>query len=74
MKKNNTPKELIQEVKKIRANIPEILENSGLKDKYIFEKLGMNKSAFYRRKSNLSLWTIDELEQLFEVLDPTPGD
>jgi hypothetical protein len=73
MNANNTPAELIQEVKKLRLKIPQMLNDSGLKDKYIFDKLGMKRSSFYRRKSNSSLWTIDELEQLFEVLHPTQG-
>ena len=73
MNANNTPAELIQEVKKLRLKIPQMLNDSGLKDKYIFDKLGMKRSSFYRRKSNSSLWTIDELEELFEVLHPTQG-
>lgn len=63
-----TPKEIIREYKELRMQLPELVKKSGYKDKHIFEKLEMNKAAFYRRMQKPELWTIEELEKLFTII------
>ena len=63
-----TPKEIIREFEELREQLPKLVKNSGYKDKFIYEKMGMEKSLFYRRMTKLELWTLDEMKQLFEVI------
>ena len=62
------PIEIVREYKKFLEQIEGMIKASGLKDKFIFEKLGMYKTNFYRRLNKPELWTYDELEGLFEIL------
>lgn len=62
------PIEVVREYKKFLDQIEGMIKASGLKDKFIFEKLGMSKTNFYRRLNKPELWTYDELEKLFEIL------
>lgn len=63
-----TPNEIIREYKELREQLPKLIKESGFKDKHIFESIGMNKAAYYRRMANLDLWTIEELERLFSII------
>ena len=40
--------------------LPEILKNSAIKEKFIYEKLGMSKKTWHNRKK-LKNWTPQEL-------------
>ncbi len=62
------PIEIVREYRKFLEQIPGMIKASGLKDKFIFEKLGMSKTNFYRRLNKPELWTYEELEKLFEIL------
>jgi hypothetical protein len=62
------PIEIVREYRKFLEQIEGMIKASGLKDKFIFEKLGMSKTNFYRRLNKPELWTYDELEGLFEIL------
>lgn len=62
------PIEVVREYKKFLDQIEGLIKASGLKDKFIFEKLGISKTNFYRRLNKPELWTYDELERLFEIL------
>lgn len=61
--------EIIKDYRELLKLLPELIDRSGLKDKYIFEKLGMDKGAYYRRMNNPLLWTLDELEQLLKLVE-----
>lgn len=62
------PIEIVREYRKFLEQIEGMIKASGLKDKFIFEKLEMSKTNFYRRLNKPELWTYDELERLFEIL------
>lgn len=47
------------------------IEESGLKEKYIYEKLGISKSAWYYKKKGKTLFTTQEIQTLCEVLSIT---
>lgn len=63
-----TSQEIIREFKELRDKIPDLIQESGYKDKYIYDQMGINKSTYYRRKSNPDYWSIEELEMLFRLL------
>lgn len=58
----------VREFRELLHQISDMIKESGYKDKFIFEKLEMSKSNFYRRMNDPEQWTLDELEQLFEIL------
>lgn len=61
--------EIVKEYRELLKLLPDMIDRSGLKDKYIFEKLGIDKSTYYRRMNNPQLWTLDELEQLIKIIE-----
>lgn len=63
------PIAIIREYKDLLYQISDLIKESGFKDKFIFEKLEMSKSNFYRRLNAPELWTLEELERLFEILN-----
>lgn len=62
------PIEIVREYRKFLDQLPARIKATGLKDKFIFEKLGMSKANYYRRLKKPELWTFDELERLFEII------
>lgn len=60
--------EILRDYRKLLDQLPVKIKASGLKDKFIFEKLAMSKTNYYRRLNKPELWTFDELERLFEIV------
>jgi hypothetical protein len=45
------------------------IKESGYKNNYIQKRLGMEAQVFYRRQSKPELWTYDELNELFSIIE-----
>jgi hypothetical protein len=60
-------KEIVVKYRELLAEIPDMIDASGLKDKFIFEKLEMSKPTFYK-KVREKAWTIEEVEKILEIL------
>ena len=60
-------KEIVAKYRELLAEIPDMIDASGLKDKFVFEKLEMSKPTFYK-KSKEKAWTIEEVEKILEIL------
>jgi len=60
-------KEIVVKYRELLAEIPDMIDASGLKDKFIFEKLEMSKPTFYK-KVREKTWTIEEVEKILEIL------
>ena len=63
------PITIVREYKELLDRIPEMIEESGLKKKFVFEKLGMSKANYYQRVNKPEIWKFEELEKLFELLE-----
>ena len=63
-----TPIEIIREYEELRQQLPELIKATGYRDMYIFDKLKMTKSTYYRRMAHPDTWTTEELNKLFEVI------
>jgi hypothetical protein len=64
----NKPIEIIREYRNLIDSLTATIEKTGLKDKFIYEKLEMTKDNYYRRKRKPELWQFEELIKLFEIL------
>jgi hypothetical protein len=62
------PIEIIREYQELLESIPDKIKESGLKDKFIYEKIGISKTNFYRRLNKPELWDKKELIELFELI------
>lgn len=62
------PIEVIREYKELLETLPSLISKSGFKDTYIYEKMGMRRDLYYRRKKNPEVFSVDELEKLFEII------
>ena len=59
---------IISEYRKLVKQIPQLLELSGLRDKFIQEKMGMTEATYFRRKKSGG-WSVDELEKLIKIIE-----
>jgi uncharacterized protein YjcR len=64
---------IIENYKKIKSAIPQLIEMSGYRNDYIAKKLGM-KAANFSVKKQRSNWNEDELDLLIRTLTSTTGE
>jgi uncharacterized protein YjcR len=64
---------IIENYKKIKSAIPQLIEMSGYRNDYIAKKLGM-KAANFSVKKQRSNWNEDELDLLIKTLTSTTGE
>jgi predicted DNA-binding transcriptional regulator AlpA len=57
--------------KKFVAEILNEIKERGFSNKYVFNRLGISETTFYRKINNPDKWTFDELEELEELLIKT---
>ncbi|MBA7495586.1 hypothetical protein ES702_06173 [subsurface metagenome] len=53
---------------KLLDEIPELIKRSGLKDKYIFEKMGMDRRTWINRKK-LKNWRPQEIYEVLKIIE-----
>jgi hypothetical protein len=63
------PTEIVREYKELIEQIPALIKASGLKENFIYEQIGLRKDLYYRRKNKPELWTFEELERLFSLIE-----
>lgn len=61
------PLEAVEIYRELLLQLPEMIKNSGLKDKFIYEKMEMPKPTFYR-KMRESTWSVDEVEKILKII------
>jgi predicted ATP-grasp superfamily ATP-dependent carboligase len=64
---------VIENYKKIKKAIPQLIEKSGYRNDYIAKRLGM-KAANFSVKKQRGNWNEDELELLIKTLTTTTGE
>lgn len=47
---------------------PQLIKNSGLKDIYIMNLLGMTQGTYYKRMKDPTKWTLQEIKLLVKIL------
>ena len=64
---------IIENYKKIKSAVPQLIEMSGYRNDYIAKKLGM-KPANFSVKKQRSSWNEDELDLLIKTLTTNTGE
>lgn len=62
-------KEIIKEFKELQMQLPTKIKETGYKDLYIMDKIGLNRSNFYRRMKRPELFTMDEMERILDITE-----
>lgn len=62
------PLEILKEYRELLEKLPDLISESGFKDIYIMEKMGLRKDLYYRRKKNPELFSLSELERLLQII------
>ena len=61
------PLEAVEIYRELLLQLPDMIKKSGLKDKFIYEKMEMPKPTFYR-KMRESTWSVDEVEKILKII------
>jgi hypothetical protein len=59
---------IVNDYCKIVGNVDKIIAQTGYKERFIAEKLGISESLFYNKKRNKS-FTLDEMVRLVDLMD-----
>lgn len=51
-----------------KEKLTELIENSGLRRSFIYDKLGMSRSTFSKKLNNINPWTVPEVAKLCSIL------
>ncbi len=60
-------REIVVKYKELIDELPEMIHSTGVKDKYVYEKLEISKATFYR-KVREKLWTAEEIERILDII------
>lgn len=60
---------LLKERDKLLIDFKPFVKSLGLKDFLMWKKIGIDKAAYYRRMKKPSLWTLEELNSLKDIVE-----
>jgi len=61
------PLEAVEIYRELLLQLPDMIKKSGLKDKFIYQKMEMPKPTFYR-KMRETTWSVDEVEKILKII------
>lgn len=61
------PLQAVEIYRELLLQLPDMIKKSGLKDKFIYEKMEMPKPTFYR-KMREGTWSVDEVEKVLKIM------
>lgn len=61
------PLEAVEIYRELLLQLPDMIKKSGLKDKFIYQKMEMPKPTFYR-KMRESTWSVDDVEKILKII------
>lgn len=74
MSKQTTDQPLPSATQPIEHTFSALLKKSGYKHEFFYEKLGMSRPTWLRKRNNLEQWTIAEIRPLATLLCLTPQE
>ena len=68
MNTKTKPLQIIAQYRELIRQIPQLLEQTGYSEKYLYTRLDMKSATYYRRKKSGN-WTLEELEKLMGIIE-----